>query len=301
MKINTIVHQNSQKERKNDINRSQHNKSHEYHPFIHEREYIRALNATKIERMLAKPFISALTYHQEGITSVEKDRCSDLFMSSSFNGQVFVWDLKRNKSISELNFPKSPSGCCFVEKGALVGVGNKIFHYSSDYKTLLCDYESSNPINVLCSGRDFAAGTMSGAEIFDLKKKVLKHKYGLGCVSSISYNPIVEDLLAFGENKDIVLVDHRVNSEFLRINVGVKTNSVKFSPKNGHIIASGNEDSNLYFHDIRHTDRPFIVFKQHLNSITSLDFSHDGKKVTTGSFDRTIRIFDWEDRKCRAL
>lgn len=43
------------------------------HPFAQAREYTRALNAVKIERMFSKPFVGALEGHSDGVYVVEMD------------------------------------------------------------------------------------------------------------------------------------------------------------------------------------------------------------------------------------
>jgi len=42
------------------------------HPFEKAREYTRALNATKLERLFSKPFLGALTGHIDGVYSLAK-------------------------------------------------------------------------------------------------------------------------------------------------------------------------------------------------------------------------------------
>lgn len=37
------------------------------HPFAKEREYTRALNATKLGKLFAKPFVAALSGHLDGV------------------------------------------------------------------------------------------------------------------------------------------------------------------------------------------------------------------------------------------
>lgn len=43
------------------------------HPFDKPREYTRALNAAKLDRLFAKPFVGALEGHIDGIYSIAKD------------------------------------------------------------------------------------------------------------------------------------------------------------------------------------------------------------------------------------
>jgi WD repeat and SOF domain-containing protein 1 len=42
------------------------------HPFEVPREYVRALNATKLERVFAKPFLASLDGHRDGVNCLAK-------------------------------------------------------------------------------------------------------------------------------------------------------------------------------------------------------------------------------------
>lgn len=59
------------------------------HPFEQPREYVRALNAVKLERLFAKPFIANLEGHKDGISCLAKHptRLSSI-ASGDFNGEV---------------------------------------------------------------------------------------------------------------------------------------------------------------------------------------------------------------------
>ncbi|PHH88265.1 hypothetical protein CDD83_7766 [Cordyceps sp. RAO-2017] len=65
------------------------------HPFERAREYQRALNAVKLERMHAAPFVGQLGRgHVDGVYSLARDPASvQRFASGSGDGVVKVWDL----------------------------------------------------------------------------------------------------------------------------------------------------------------------------------------------------------------
>ena len=71
------------------------------HPFERAREYTRALNAIKLERMFAAPFIGQLGRgHIEGVYTINKDPESlTRFASGSGDGVVKVWDLPSREEI----------------------------------------------------------------------------------------------------------------------------------------------------------------------------------------------------------
>ena len=60
------------RERSQDIHKVQRNLDPTAHPFQQGREYVRALNAVKLDRMFAKPFIGAMGGHIDGVYCMAK-------------------------------------------------------------------------------------------------------------------------------------------------------------------------------------------------------------------------------------
>ena len=58
------------RETKHDIHKVSRNFDPELHPFDVNREYVRAMNAVKLERVFAKPFLGALDGHGDSVTSM---------------------------------------------------------------------------------------------------------------------------------------------------------------------------------------------------------------------------------------
>lgn len=59
------------------------------HPFEVAREYTRALNATKLERVFAKPFLASLDGHRDGVNCLAKHtRSLSALLSGSCDGEV---------------------------------------------------------------------------------------------------------------------------------------------------------------------------------------------------------------------
>lgn len=82
------------RERSNDIYRLAKNLDPALHPFEKAREYTRALNATKIERMLAKPFLYSLEGHIDGVYTISKSqRNLSTIVSGSADGELRMWNL----------------------------------------------------------------------------------------------------------------------------------------------------------------------------------------------------------------
>lgn len=57
-------------QRRGDTTPTSRNLSPHMHPFARARERMRALNAIKMERMFAKPFVAAMEGHTEGVEAI---------------------------------------------------------------------------------------------------------------------------------------------------------------------------------------------------------------------------------------
>lgn len=61
------------------------------HPFARARERTRALNAAKIERIFAKPFVAGLEGHTDAVeVLVRKPKSLTTVASASWNGGVYI-------------------------------------------------------------------------------------------------------------------------------------------------------------------------------------------------------------------
>jgi len=58
------------------------------------------------------------------------------------------------------------------------------------------------------------------------------------------------------------------------------------------VFAAANEDYNTYLFDMRRLKTPLNVFRDHVSAVIDVDFSPTGKEIVTGSYDKTIRIFE---------
>ena len=67
VKVNTICRDRNKKGTSQEINQINRNPGFNQHPFQQAREYVRAMNSVKLERIFAKPFIFSLEGHRDGI------------------------------------------------------------------------------------------------------------------------------------------------------------------------------------------------------------------------------------------
>lgn len=79
------------RERSSDIHKLHRNLDPSLHPFEAPREYTRALNATKLDRVFAKPFVGALDGHTDGVNCLARHPKSlSVLLSGSCDGEVSV-------------------------------------------------------------------------------------------------------------------------------------------------------------------------------------------------------------------
>uniref|UniRef100_A0A7S3CN24 Sof1-like protein domain-containing protein n=1 Tax=Strombidium rassoulzadegani TaxID=1082188 RepID=A0A7S3CN24_9SPIT len=63
----------------------------------------------------------------------------------------------------------------------------------------------------------------------------------------------------------------------------------------------GNENANCYTFDMRKLDQAKLIHKDHVSAILDIDFAPTGREFVAGSFDKTIRIFPFNDGRSREI
>ncbi|TBU07168.1 Sof1 domain-containing U3 snoRNP protein [Hamiltosporidium magnivora] len=307
MKINTITrdYRDTVKERKNDINKRSFTKDSLHHPFSKEREYIRALNATKIERLFAKPFLYALSDHKEGIKGIELH--GDSVISYSFDNSAILWSLNEKRKIWTFDMEKTILSADINDRGMCITQGNELFYYSKIKEDESIKKEIKVKHKFSCDGmfncvklqEELCCATTNGLEIFDFEKKKSAIQLGKesfhGCFLSNKQPNII--LCTF--SNEIYLFDKRENKSVGKIENGIKTNEICCNQMRENVFISANEDTNLYLHDLRYLSKPTTTYRNHVNSVLSVDFKPNGEEFISGSYDKTIRIFRTDDCRSR--
>ena len=88
------------RETKHDIHKVQRNYDPKLHPLALQREYQRALNATKLERVFAKPFIGNMSGHGDVVSNLMKHQTKlSIIVSGAYDGVVKIWNLTNRKCL----------------------------------------------------------------------------------------------------------------------------------------------------------------------------------------------------------
>ncbi|QLL33527.1 hypothetical protein HG536_0E04380 [Torulaspora globosa] len=296
----------------------------ELHPFERAREYTKALNATKLERMFAKPFIGQLGYgHRDGVYVIAKDY-QDLnkIASGSADGVIKYWNMSTRGEICSFKAHYGlVSGLCVSPQRSPL---NKDQHYMlscSDDKTvklwsmngddfagvkddqninstegLLKTFYGDHAFQGIDQHRTRSTFVTGGARIqlWDTarSKPVSDFSWGADNTTTVRFNQTETDILASsGSDNSVVLYDIRTNSPTQKIVQRLRTNAICWNPMEAFNFVIANEDHNAYYYDMRNMSRALSVFKDHVSAVMDVDFSPTGDEIVTGSYDKTIRIF----------
>ena len=112
-------------------------------------------------------------------------------------------------------------------------------------------------------------------------------------VTSVSMNQTETSILAScATDRSIVLYDLRTNSPLHRTVLAFASNAISWNPMEAFNFAVANEDHNVYLFDMRNMQRALNVLKGHVAAAMSVDFSPTGEGLVSGSYDRTLRLWD---------
>ena len=74
------------------------------HPLEVPREYTRALNSTKLERVFAQPFVGNLDGHGDGVHTLCKHPSQlSILLSGACDGEIRIWNLATRVCLRTLN------------------------------------------------------------------------------------------------------------------------------------------------------------------------------------------------------
>jgi len=291
------------RESKNDIHKLNRNYNPVEHPFEAEREYKRALNAVKLEKVFAKPFLGSLDGHRDGLTSLAKHPSSlSTICSVDASGEARVWNLTTRKCVANWAAHNGViRGVTFTPDGEsilTVGDDKTIKSWStSNWSDIPSEtIISKGMVNGISHGvkSDFFATCGEATQLWTKGRAVPTRtfQWGVDTVHHVKFNPVEKHLLgAAASDRSILLYDTREVGAVRKVVMNLKSNSIAWNPMEAMVFTAANEDYNLYTFDIRKLDRPVNVLMDHTSAVIDVDYSPTGRELVSGSYDKTVRIW----------
>ncbi|EGS23880.1 uncharacterized protein CTHT_0005890 [Thermochaetoides thermophila DSM 1495] len=292
-----------------DVQRAPRNLAPELHPFERAREYQRALNAVKLERMFAKPFLGQLgNGHVQGVYSMCKDKNSlNCIASGSGDGVVKVWDLTTRdeetwRVAAHNNIVK---GLTFTNDKKLLSCatdGIKLWdpYASPSNTTPIATWQEGGPYTSLSfhrSANTFAASSGQGCiRIWDLEHstagQAIQWPSFVDTITDVCFNQVETSVIgSVATDRSIILFDLRTNMPVIKTVLHFACNRIVFNPMEAMNLAVASEDHNIYIFDARNFDKALNIQKGHVAAVMDVEFSPTGEELVSGSYDRTIRLW----------
>ncbi|TVY59668.1 Protein sof1, partial [Lachnellula suecica] len=291
-----------------DVARMPRNLDPALHPFAKAREYTRAINATKMEKMFAAPFVAQMGKgHVDGVYTMAKDPNSlQRLASGSGDGVVKVWDLTSREEIwatsAHENIVKSMTWT--RDKKLLTCASDRTVKLFDPYNTASgvapqATWLGANAFTGLSHHRSKNNFAASGSviSIYDLERtsapsETLKWPTATDTITCVSFNQVETSVLASAAtDRSIVLYDLRTSMPLAKTILKFASNKISWNPMEAMNFAVANEDHNIYIFDMRKMDRALNVLKDHVAAVLDVEFSPTGEELVSASYDRTIRLW----------
>lgn len=287
------------------------------HPFARARERMRALNAAKMERMFAKPFVAGLEGHVDAVeTMARKPESLDMVASGSWDGGLILHDISRRTRVLHVDgaHQGKVSGVCFADSDRLLSCGVdrnvklwNIRSSSDDDQNEAGPSSGQKPLSVFPGKTAFNSidhhrsdplfATASNiVQVWDETKSApisnLTFPTSTETISAVRFNLSESSVLAsIGSDRTFTLYDIRTGKAERRVVMQMRSNSLAWSPTFPTLLLLASEDHNLYTFDIRALKTPSQIYKAHVAAVMSCDWSPTGTELVSGGWDRTIRIW----------
>ncbi|KAI9683982.1 MAG: rRNA-processing protein sof1 [Bathelium mastoideum] len=296
------------------VSRQPRNLDPALHPFERAREYTRALNATKLERMFAAPFLGDFGRgHVDGVYSIANDPGSlERFASGSGDGVVKVWDLPSRDEVWQTQAHENiVKGICWTRDRKILSCGTdrtvKLYDpYSTPSGSApTATYLGSAAFTGVSHHRSHPSFAASSGQIsiYDLSRpsstpsQTLSWPTSVDTFTSVAFNPVETSLLATtSTDRSLTIFDLRTASPaFPRTTLTLAANRVAWNPMEAFNLALASEDHNVYIFDCRNTRRALNVLKDHVAAVLDVAWSPTGEELVSASYDRSVRL--WQRSK----
>jgi len=307
-----------QRETKNDIFKVPQRNGGREDPLRHAVEYTRALNAAKLDRVFAKPFVGSFEGHNEGVHVLTKHPLRlGTILSGARDGQVKIWRLSNRKCLATVQAHNGPVHGVSVdgvtgEMFASIGQDSqiKLWNLPEQFSGGLGDPVHSvaldhvpHSISHIYNSSDFVISG-EGVSVWKIYRDspVRTYDVGTSTVHSVRCNPVEPTVFAgCAHDRSVFILDTREKVPLTRLVMSLRTNAIAWNPVEAFTFAAASDDYNVYTFDMRNLSAAKIVHHDHVAAVLDIDYSPTGKEFVTGSADRSLRIFRAEGHRSREI
>uniref|UniRef100_A0A1B6DN13 Uncharacterized protein n=1 Tax=Clastoptera arizonana TaxID=38151 RepID=A0A1B6DN13_9HEMI len=243
------------RETKRDLFKVPRNYDPALHPFEAPREYTRALNSVKLERVFAKPFIGNLDGHKDGISCLAKHPSQLSFVvSGDYDGEIRLWDLTNRSCRHNIQAHEGyVRGVVFTPDGShilSVGDDKTIKKWSTDPE------KNYTNVNIILSKTILSSITHSRkgnkfatcGEVCQLweetrNEPIKSFTWGVDSLHYVSFNQVETNLLAScASDNSIIFYDTREAGPIRKLVMNMRTNQLAWNPMEAFVFTCANED-----------------------------------------------------------
>ncbi|CAL2031219.1 hypothetical protein CAEBREN_05371 [Caenorhabditis brenneri] len=285
-------------------------------PFRAQVEYTRALNATKLERVFAKPFVASLDGHVDGVQVLAKhpNRPSQIY-SGARDGTVKVWNLASRECQATIEAHRGLVNDISVDNNTgdnFVTVGQdshlKYWKISSVVDGQQKVPAHSTPLDGIIYGvshLSFSSDFVTCGEDISVWKPFREtplRSYNLGTdtIHTCRANPVEENVIVGARSdRSIFVLDTRQDVPVKKVTMKMRPNKISWNPMEAYSFTVASEDFSLYTFDMRYMEHPTQSHQGFTSAVLDVDYSPTGQEFVAAGYDRSIRLFKARDMTSR--
>ncbi|CAB3405486.1 unnamed protein product [Caenorhabditis bovis] len=285
-------------------------------PFRSQTEYTRALNATKLERVFAKPFVCSLDGHLDGVQVLSKHPSRpSIFLSGSRDGQVKIWNLSSKICLATIDAHRGLVNDVSVDNadgGFFVTVGQDSQLKYWKLPAIVENNYTTPAHSVALDGVVYGASHLSyssdfvtcGEELCVWKPyrdtPVRSYNLGSDTIHTCRANPVEENVIVGARSdRSIFVLDTRQDVPLKTVTMKLRPNKISWNPMEAYTFTVASEDYNLYTFDMRYLDHPVQSHQGFTSAVLDVDYSPTGQEFVAAGYDRSLRIFKARDMSSR--
>lgn len=248
--------------------------------------------------------------HREGVSCFAKHPLSlSALASGAYDGEIRVWDLPTRR----------PTAHFYAHEGYVRGLvytpdGEHLLSVGDDKTVKLWssaaaddDAETTRtPVNTILS-RSVLLGVShhrsqptfatcgETCQLWDATRNepLQTLRWGVDTLHAVAFNQVEQSLLAScASDRSIIFYDMREAQPLRKVVMNMRPNKLSWNPMEAFNFTVANEDYNLYTFDSRQLRNPIKIHSDHISAVTDVEYSPTGREFVSGSYDKTLRIYD---------